>query len=367
LLVSLAACSSAPTASTPDAGADSAPGPQPLVCPEGTRPAAEGRFCDATLSVTTAPQEIAPVRDHHTTHVVQTSAGAYLYVVGGTDAWSSIHADVQRAKLAPDGALGAFEKVADLLEARAGHCTVIEKGRITVIGGSAVTHHGQDIFGTSFSAPMDASGAIGAWEPGPTLPIGVMHQSCAVHGGWVYVTGGRSFAGSTTLSMRARIGEDGKLGAFEAQTPVEPDRSHHQSFVHGGRLYLAGGLTGDPIENPPSRDDVVAAAIAPDGTLGAWEPMGTLASGLSVSAAQEYGEAVYMLGGLEKGFSFSSRIHRLTFDEAGQITDTVLPTKLPLGRGHVHQTPVYAGHLYSVGGKDSGDVSLGRVDVISFR
>jgi hypothetical protein len=172
LLLSAVACSSSAAAPSEDAGSDAPSGRKPLTCPEGTHLSGEGRYCEATLAVETSPTELVPVRDHHTTHVVETSSGPYLYVVGGTDAWTTIHADIQRAKIAPDGSISAFEKIAELKEPRAGHCTVIAKGRITVIGGTNVTHHGQDIFGTSFSAPMDVSRAIGAWEPGPMLPVG---------------------------------------------------------------------------------------------------------------------------------------------------------------------------------------------------
>ena len=58
-----------------------------LQCPRGTQAMRDVRACEGTLNVETLETTIAPVRDHHTTHVVHTTNGTYLYVVGGTDAW----------------------------------------------------------------------------------------------------------------------------------------------------------------------------------------------------------------------------------------------------------------------------------------
>src|SRR5687768_5909842 len=62
-------------------------------------------------SLTFARSDVAidPGRDHHTTMVIETASGPWLYVVGGTDAWQLMHNDVQRARIGKDGKLGAFE------------------------------------------------------------------------------------------------------------------------------------------------------------------------------------------------------------------------------------------------------------------
>lgn len=364
--IALSGCSSsestgAPTDAADAGGADAGA----LECPKGTHATEGQRACEGKLVVETLPIAIAPVRDHHTTHRVDTSTGTYLYVVGGTDAWKTIFSDVQRAKVEPGGQLGSLEAVAELPVPRAGHCTIIAKDRITIIGGSGMNGQSQSIFSDSHTAAF-TDGAIGAWEKGPALPKPLMHQTCDVHGDYVYVIGGRSFSGSTTTSLRSRIGEDGKLGEFEPMPELSPDRSHHQAFIHGGRLYVAGGLQGDPSKNPPSRDDIVSAPIGADGALGAWEPAGKLAAPLSISAAVEYGQAIYMIGGLEQGTRYSARIQRLVFDEAGQVSASVMETRLSEGRGHVHQTPMVENHIYSIGGHDSGGASIGRIDRLTF-
>lgn len=65
-------------------------------CPDGTRE--RDGTCQTTLTLTPSKVEIAPARDHHTTHVFEVSGVPYLYVIGGTLSWRSIYGDVQRAK-----------------------------------------------------------------------------------------------------------------------------------------------------------------------------------------------------------------------------------------------------------------------------
>src|SRR5258708_151411 len=110
----LSGCSSSPTSPAPDSGADTKmPDPDAgvLSCPIGTHLDDTSTFCDATVTPSRSAITIAPVRDHHSTAIVDTKAGTYLYVFAGTDAWNTMHDDVQRAKIAADGSLGSFEIV----------------------------------------------------------------------------------------------------------------------------------------------------------------------------------------------------------------------------------------------------------------
>ena len=44
-------------------------------------------------------------------------------------------------------------------------------------------------------------------------------------------------------------------------------------------------------------------------------------------------------------------------------TEKALTGKVSVARGHVHQTPVYKKHLYSVGGRDNESKQIGVVDI----
>lgn len=363
----LAACSS--SSSNPD---DAQPAPAPTAqnaqppCDDGTYRVASGA-CQAypNLTVARSSVSITPVRDHHTTAVVETAAGPYLYVFGGTEDWKTIHTDVQRAHIRDDGSLEPFEVVGQLPAPRAGHCIAKTKDSYLLVGGIVQANGRQAPDPSSVFVTLGADGKVAETKPGPSIPKGVMHLTCDVVGSYVYVLGGRGTnSQSTNMSARAKIADDGSVGPFEKQTPLVPDRSHHASFVHGGRIYIAGGLTGDPTGQYKDHDDVMSAPIGDDGALGAWEPSGKLPDTLGVTAATIYEDAVYIFGGLED-FAFTDKIRRATWNDDGTLsTWATLKTRLPGPRGHVHQLPIWKNHVYSVGGNDGS--SLGNVDVGTF-
>lgn len=360
----LAACSSGASTAEPIATpAPAAPAP-PVPCADGTHRTLEGA-CVAfpTVSIARSPVTIAPVRDHHTSVVRETTDGPYLYVFGGTDDWKSIHDDVQRAKIAPDGTLSPFEIVGKLPAARAGHC-IVDLGDKVFLAGGVV---GNGPSPTSVVIDLGKDGKVGASAAGPNLPVAVMHLTCDRKGDWIYAMGGRGRdSKSTRMSARVHV-EAAGVGAFENQTPLTPDRSHHASWVRGNRLYLAGGLTGDPIGNNfTGHKDVVSALVDDDGVLGPWEDAGTLPAEVSVTAALLHDDALYVVGGLEDGVTFTTSVRRAAFDDGGKLTPFVTSNAaLPEARGHVHQLPTWGRFFYSVGGKNDS-ASLGTVDIGRF-
>jgi hypothetical protein len=365
----LVACSSSPITPGPDAGKDAMPDPDSgvLACPKGTALDDSGSFCASTLTASRSMVTIAPVRDHHSTTILQTKAGTFLYVFAGTDAWTTIHDDVQRARIADDGSLGAFEVVSHLPAVRAGQCIIVKNNRVTLLGGT----DGHMMIASSVTAAIDPNdGTVGAWTSGPDLPEPVMHESCDAYGAWVYAVGGRSqyTGGASTATVgRAPLGPDGMIGKFEKLADLPVDRSHHQSFSMHDRLYVFGGITGNPVGNMElDRTDMAFAPIASDGTLGDWQNAGDLAAPLAISNATVFGEAVYSLGGLEKGSVYSANIRRLTLAADGTLASDVVVGKIMTGRGHVHNCPMNGELLYSVGGHDNFDKSLGTVDIVKF-
>ncbi len=342
--------------------------PAAVDCADGAYKTAQ-RACESfpTLTMARATSVIAPIRDHHATTVIETSTGPYLYVLGGTDDWRVLHDDAQRARINDDGTLGSFENAGKLPAPRAGHCMVKVKDRLLLAGGIVPAGGSMGVSASSVLVRIGADGKITDAVPGPELPKGVMHLSCEVQGDYVYALGGRGAnSKSTTLSARARINADGTLGAFEAQTPLSPDRSHHASFIREKRIYVMGGLTGDPTSAYTDRADVLMAGIGDDGALGAWSPAGKLPTALGVSSAALYKDAVYTVGGLE-GDGFTDKIRRATFNDDGTLgAFATLATRLPGARGHVHQTPIWKSTMFSVGGKDDTQASLGTVDIGRF-
>ncbi len=379
-LAPLAACSddapdgasgkAAPPAGSNDAGAGAdSESAKPPPCPDGSRENGDG--CDTALALAPSAQSIAPARDHHTTHVVETGGGAFLYVLGGTPGWKTIYDDVQRAKINADGTLEPFAPAGTLAVKRAGHVSTVYKDKVILIGGSAARGLRMDIDATSDVGTIGADGSIGGWKPGPTLPDGVMHATIEVRGDYLFVFGGRAKSSGASIAqvVRAKLGADGTPGEFEALAPLPESRSHHMSFQYGDYIYVAGGLTGDPVANPPSRKDIIRTKVGADGSLGEWEPAGVIPKGLSIAAAQVFARRVFFFGGLTTSDTYTNAIQSAAFTPDGLLAETkALPVKLAAGRGHVHQTPMYGRFIYSVAGKHGSgeDDSTGAIEIGTF-
>jgi hypothetical protein len=328
-----------------------------------------GETVAATPTFVRSRAVIAPARDHHATFIAETSAGAFLYVLGGgQDDFKTMYKDIQRAKLNDDGSLDTLAPFAELPEARAGAAFVFAKKTVYLFGG-LVGARGRLSDTTIFSKIAD-DGSFGPWTAGPNLETSVMHAATAVVGDWLYVFGGTTGFAASAMSLRAKMQPDGSLSPFEAVTKLSPPRSHQAAFARGSWVYLVGGLTAAPQGSPPSRKDVMRAEVQCDGTLGDWNPAGDLPLPLSVSAAQAYEGAVYMLGGLSDNATtpFTDNVLRASFGADGSLSAVEnLPAKLSTQRGHVHQTPIWKNHIYSVGGRGNDNAAIGIVDVGTFQ
>ncbi len=82
----------------------------------------------------------------------------------------------------------------------------------------------------------EASGASGAWETGPALPLAAGEVASGIINGVLYVVGGDTNA---TMAYDLTIGG---WRADLAQRPLVGD--HHGAEVSDGKLYLFGGLGG---------------------------------------------------------------------------------------------------------------------------
>jgi len=361
VLASAAACSSSTAAE---------PAP-PVVTPEVDagpgEPEPEPPCAPPALTFKSSPVAIAPARDHHFTMVREVSGVPYLYVLGGEkDDFTTVFGDIQRAKIAEDGSLGAFEPAGEIPNGRAGAGFAVVGDDVVLLGGVVgvpQTGFTNEILVARFSA----DGKLTSWKPGPSkLPLKVQHSSAVVVGRDVYVFGGTTGNAAATISGKVTVNADGTLGTLVSLNELKPGRSHQAAFVAQGSVYLVGGLDKGPIGNPPSRADVVRATFQPDGAIGAWESVGKLESPLSISAAEPVGCSVLLVGGLDDatGGPYSDRVLRGSVLKDGTFrTEKALAATVTTARGHVHQTPVYKKFLYSVGGRGNDGSVIGNIDI----
>jgi hypothetical protein len=328
--------------------------------------------CEAELAVTTSPIALAPARDHHIAFTRLVGADTYLYVVGCTAGWNVIFADIQRAKLRPNGSLGAFESAGTTPEGRAGHEFLAVRNTLTVFGGIFGSSKPNGIAKSSYQASFAADGTLRAFSPGPDLLDAMMHDAHASFGQYIYVFGGRGAKGSMTVVVAAKVAADGVVGEFSRLAPLAVDRSHMGYCQINDWIYLFGGITGAPENRPPARTDIVRAQLLPDGQIGPWLAAGEIGRGAAITAATKIGDYFYLFGGLTERDAGKSQAYTNEVFRALRLADgsvgafSPLATKLSKRRGHVHQLPALGNHIYSIGGLTLAGESLGTVDIATF-
>ena len=133
---------------------------------------------------------------------------------------------------------------------------------------------------SSSPVPADvATGELGAWQMGPALPTPRANHCAAVIGDWL--------------------------------------------LVIGGNHATAGGFA--------ATDEIHAAQLQPDGTLGAWQLAGKLPSPASECTAASDGHTLYVIDGLYDDASDDGQVWSATLDDTGQLSTLASIGALPPG------------------------------------
>ncbi|UJR84308.1 hypothetical protein [Sandaracinus amylolyticus] len=312
--------------------------------------------------------------DHHATAIVESAAGAYLYVLGGMTADSSgrplaIHDTIHRARIGDDGALGAWELERALPAPLAFHVIATTESTIVLAGGVSTRDDGSlGWIPFVMWSSVDDEGHVGPWQGLEAIATATLHGAAAIVGERLYLVGGGAGAASSHTAVRSLRVAGGVIDDARDETALPAERSHHVLVAHDGHLYVAAGFAGPPAP----ATSVVRAAIGEGGVLGAWEDVGALAEPAWTASAIEREDAVMMVGG-GIGGGPTDRIVRLPFDATGHVGAIEELAPLPYPRAHVHQTPAFGGRVYSVGGRraeglgqaSSSDVYSATLDALA--
>jgi hypothetical protein len=294
-----------------------------------------------------------PARDHHVVFNARAGRSDVLYVGGGTD-YRTMNDAVQRSVIGADGLPGPWVASTPLPKPLAGASAVAARGYVVLTGGQVAPQgglRGLVRVAETYTAPIAADGSLGAWTPRPALPAPRFHHPSVYHDGRVYVVGGQGATEAEAGVFAARLGADGSLGAWQTLRPLPEPRSHHAIVIDRGALYVIGGLAGNPARQPVQHKSVLRATIGRDGTLGEWQTVSELPHSYATHSAFVSGDALWVVGGVEDNTTFSARVWRAPLSRAGVLGAWSEVQPLPFGRGHVHQTPVIGGRVYSVGGR----------------
>jgi hypothetical protein len=197
-----------------------------------------------------------------------------------------------------------------------------------------------------------------------------MHGGAFVSGSTIYILGGFDDPSVWSDAVKATVQPDGTVSAWTSAGALPGPRSHFSVVRVGEYVYLAGGLAKSAYQNPPGLTDVSRAHLAADGTLESWTPMTSLPVPLATHASFFYGDYLYVVGGISLGSAAAQekRVWRAAVATDGSLGAWEKAADLLVARGHVHQVPMLGDHVYSVGGAiDFNLTATGEIDVGTFQ
>jgi hypothetical protein len=308
-------------------------------------------------------------RDHHLTFVVESDAGAFLHVMGGVIDNATLLDDSEVAAIQADGSLGPWQPGASMPEVAAGAGVAVVGRTLIVTGGYRQSAAGTSTLSSETDvAPILADGSIGEWAVGPALAETRFHAGTIAHGDSVYVVGGLTGDNTenTARVERAVVAADGSVGAWADVGALPEPRSHHGVAATDDALYVTGGLTGNPNDDPTDFKDVLRAPIQGDGSLGPWATVGELPFTLGTHASFAHVGHLYVVAGIENDATNTAAVRRAPIAADGTVGAWEDVAPLPVAHAHAHQVPVFQGFAYAAGGainhESTADVFIGRFE-----
>jgi hypothetical protein len=222
-----------------------------------------------------------------------TPEGVYALHVYNPDGSRSAGTPPRLSVVRPgDGRMATWAGATPLDGSRTGFALVAAAGNLYVIGGFSGSG-GWTGLRTVQRAVIAADGSLGAWQPASPMNRARGDLAAVVDGDHIYAIGGAMAAGIPTETgvERARINADGSLGPWASVGTLPEVRYRAGAVALDGYLIIMDGLAGWGGETPPP--DTIKARINPDGSLGPWETAPATA-GRSTRAAT-WGAFIYAL------------------------------------------------------------------------
>jgi hypothetical protein len=225
-----------------------------------------------------------------------------------------------------------------------------------------------------YRAQAQQSGALSAWTAAATqLPVPRSYHAVVAASAYtaaldtltteayLYAIGGVDGSGTTVNTVYySKVLLDGSNGPWLTTTALPASLHSANAVAFRGYIYLTGGAN----EQNAPQATALRAAVNADGTLGAWQPMTGLPSGLAFQGLVNFGPYLYAVGGDanavapvqatttggELNATYLARVNLRTGDLASNWSPLASMSK---GRSK-HNTVVGGGYLFTTSGVYSG-------------
>lgn len=178
------------------------------------------------------------------------SPGQLVFVTGGADGVVSPKTVVRYSTIDGTGSFSTWTDGQSMPAARAFHgaalatpfnalVDTLSAGHLYVVGGIDDTGAATT---TVFSSRVELDRTTSTWTSESPLPVPLHSMGVAVFRSWLYVVGGATAGDSPSAQVyRARIQQDGSLGAWESQAPLSGAHAYLALTQAAGVLYALGG------------------------------------------------------------------------------------------------------------------------------
>ena len=203
-------------------------------------------------------------------------------------------------------------------------------------------------------APIGNDGSLGAFEEIGELPEPRLGHTTVLIGDRVIVAGGLSEGPSGLHSLRTTVistlTTDGALGPWSEGPDLPQAVMHHSCNAHGSNVICVGGR----IAGNYTSDLAVRAELAADGTLAPYQPVSPLSASIGFHQAFIRDDTLYLAGGLHRDapmpeFDLLTRISRAEIAEDGSLGPWVPAGELPVPL-NVGAAELFLDRVYWVGG-----------------
>ncbi len=168
-------------------------------------------------------------------------SGSHIYFAGGwtTDFVQNVRNKVYYAPINSDGTLGSWLETTPLPQALSAFGMFETGNKIIVVGGR---NSSQTPVNNVWLADILPNGTLGAWNPGPSLPVPISNAGYTKIGNFVVIAGG--WTGYSTLKdvYYAPINPDGTLGTWlKSANQMPEERCCGSLTASSNHLYYTGG------------------------------------------------------------------------------------------------------------------------------
>lgn len=259
-------------------------------------------------------QQTTPFQGPRSGHSCVLVGDHALLLMGGSSN-TGYFDDMQRATVASDGTVGAWERVGSLPRPQSNHVSFTFAGKlrafVSIVGGVGSVGGNTVHFDDVWSCPLSKDGTVdGSWEQSSFhFKGGRAAAACFLEEGTLFVLGGwgDNFIDDVFSDMQyAPFCQDGQVEPWHvASCDMRIAVHSHAIIVREGRVFVFGGSGGEG----NLFNNIAFCTVNVRGTIGKWywnrHQMPSARWGHQVIATDK---GIYLLGGAEKA-SFLNTVH----------------------------------------------------------